>query len=63
MKKPKTETEWHAYRAYLSCRVGIEAIEGKRVLPDGTTAAEWGIYNLLHAVESLAQIHLPKEKQ
>ena len=37
MKKPQTDTEWHAYRA------------------------EWGIYNLLQAVESLAKIHLPKE--
>jgi hypothetical protein len=62
MNKPKTEIEWHAYRAVLSCQLGIQAIEGKRDIPAGTTATEWGIYNLLHAVESLAKIHLPKEE-
>jgi hypothetical protein len=60
--KPQTETEWHAYRAVLSCQLGIQAIEGKRDVPAGTTATEWGVYNLLQAVESLAKIHLPKPK-
>jgi hypothetical protein len=61
MHKPQTDTEWHAYRAVLSCRLGIQAIEGGRGIPAGSTATEWGIYNLLQAVESLAKIHLPTE--
>ena len=60
--KPQTPTEWHAYRAVLSCKIGIQAVEGNRATPDGISATEWGIYNLLQAVESLAKIHLSQEQ-
>lgn len=59
---PKTPQEWNAYRATLSCRIALNVFEGKRQPPNGTSPMEWGIYNLIHAVESLAKIHLPEDK-
>ena len=48
------------YRATLSCKIGRDAIERKNV-PDGTSAQDYAIFNLLHAIEDIAK-HLMKEK-
>lgn len=56
---PKTPSEWAAYRATLNCQIGIEAIQGDRKPPAGVTVDQWALYNLLQAVKSLAEIHLP----
>jgi hypothetical protein len=58
---PQTPQEWHAYRATLSCQIGIDAINNRSEVPKGVTVTEWAIYNLLQAVDSLAKIHLPEE--
>jgi hypothetical protein len=57
MNKPKTPTEWAAYRATLSCDLGIQTLEGGRKPPDGTSRQDYALYCLLHAVRSLAEIH------
>jgi hypothetical protein len=57
--RPSTPAEWSAYRATLSCQIGIEVMQGDRNPPEGVTPEQWGLYNLLHAVKSLAEIHLP----
>lgn len=54
-----TTEEWCAYRATLSCQIGIEVMQGDRNPPEGVTPEQWGLYNLLHAVKALAEIHLP----
>ena len=54
MKKPETKTEWSAYRAKLSCRIGRDVIEGKTVAPGGIGRVEYAIYSLLHAVGEIA---------
>jgi len=62
MKHPATPAEWSAYRATLSCEIGIEAIEGTKQLPDGISRRDYAICCLLHAVRSLAEIHFnPKQ--
>ena len=53
-KKPETPREWSAYRAKLSCRIGRDVIEGKTVAPGGIARTEYALYNLLHAVEEIA---------
>lgn len=57
--RPSTAEEWSAYRATLSCQIGIEVMQGDRKPPAGVTPEQWGLYNLLHAVKALAEIHLP----
>jgi hypothetical protein len=57
--RPSTPEEWSAYRATLSCQIGIEVMQGDRKPPAGVTPEQWGLYNLLHAVKALAEIHLP----
>jgi hypothetical protein len=58
MKKPETPEQWAAYSAVLSCQIGIKTMEGKETPPDGISREEYALYNLLHAVKSLAEIHL-----
>jgi hypothetical protein len=47
------------YRAKLSCRIGRDAIEGKTPLPEGCTPIEYALFNLLHAIEEIADALLP----
>ncbi len=54
--KPKTESEWCAYRAQASCRIGRDALDGKTEIPPGVTRQEYAMFNLLHAVEELAKL-------
>lgn len=61
-KKPETHAQWRAFTATLSCQIGIDCIDGNKKPPAGATSSEWGIYNLLQAVKSLAEIHLEKEE-
>jgi hypothetical protein len=53
-KNPETPREWATYRAKLNCRIGRDVIEGKTVAPGGISRTEYAIYNLLHAVEHIA---------
>ena len=48
------------YRAVLSCKIGRDAIEGKSVPPEGASAMEYAMYNLLHAVEEIANEMMTK---
>lgn len=52
--KPRSQLEWATERARLACKVGRDGINGDQDLPDGVTGQEWALYNLLHAVEDLA---------
>jgi len=54
-KKPETPSEWCAYRCQLSCKVGLAAMAGECEVPCGLQAADYAIYNLLHAVSELSQ--------
>lgn len=54
--KPKTEAEWAAYRCQLSCKLGREVLDGTTKPPLNTTALEYAVYSLLHAVEELSRI-------
>ena len=47
------------YRAALSCRVGRDVLEGTKTCPVGTSQTEYALFNLLHAVEDIAE-HLAK---
>jgi len=42
------------YRAELSCKIGRDALEGKITPPHGVQPIEWAMFNLLHAVEEIA---------
>jgi hypothetical protein len=53
-KKLETKSEWSAYRAKLNCRIGRDVIEGKTVAPCNLSRMEYALYNLLHAVEAIA---------
>jgi hypothetical protein len=57
--KPETPEQWAAYRAILNCEIGIGAIAGDKQPPDGVSRQEYALYNLIHAVKALAEIHLP----
>ena len=48
------------YRAQLSCRIGRDALNGEITTPEGTSAVEYAIFNLLHAVEEIATEMLSK---
>ena len=61
MKKPETPEQWAAYRAVLNCEIGIQTMEGEKTPPDGISREEYALYTLLHAVKSLAEIHLPND--
>jgi hypothetical protein len=61
MKQPTTPTEWAAYRAILNCQIGIQAIDGTKEPPRGVSYVDYALYNLLHAVKSLAEIHFNPE--
>jgi hypothetical protein len=50
------------YRAALSCRIGRDALEGKTTPPPATSQTEYALFNLLHAVEDIAE-HLAKGVQ
>ena len=52
--KPRSQLEWAVERARMSCKVGRDGINGAQDLPDGVTGLEWAVYNLLHAVEDVA---------
>ena len=54
--KPKTKSEWCAYRCQLSCQMGRNIIEGKTKPPAGVTPLEYAMFNLLHAIEELSKI-------
>ena len=47
------------YRAVLSCRIGRDVLEGTKTCPVGTSQTEYALFNLLHAVEDIAE-HLAK---
>jgi hypothetical protein len=47
------------YRAALSCRIGRDVLEGTKTCPAGTSQTEYALFNLLHAVEDIAE-HLAK---
>jgi len=47
------------YRAKLSCRIGRDAIEGKTRPPEGCTSTEYALFNMLHAIEEIADALLP----
>lgn len=55
-QKPETEKEWAAYRCQACCKIGRDALEGIGNLPRDTTALEYALFNLLHAVEELSKI-------
>ena len=52
-KKPSTPREYALYRVSLSCKVGRDGLEGRK-MPPGVTREQWALYNLLHAVEDMA---------
>lgn len=52
--KPRSQLGWAVERARLACKVGRDGINGEQDLPDGVTGLEWAVYNLLHAVEDVA---------
>ena len=55
-KSPAAESghsEFH--RVKLSCRIGRDALEGKSICPPGVFPVEYALFNLLHAVEDLAE--------
>jgi len=54
--KPKTPREWFAYRCKLSCKIGRDALDGKTKAPQGVSPLEYAVFNLLHAVEELAEL-------
>jgi hypothetical protein len=47
------------YRAALMCRIGRDVLEGTITPPPGTSQTEYALFNLLHAVEDIAE-HLAK---
>ena len=63
MKRPITPAEWAAYRAILSCNIGIQTISKEKQPPYGIDCTQYAIYNLLHAVKSLAEIHFNPDEQ
>ena len=39
----------------MACKIGRDALDASiPELPDGVTAKQWALYNLLHAVEDIA---------
>lgn len=50
---PSTPREWALYRVGLACKIGRDALEGKAV-PKTCSAVEYALFNLLHAVEDIA---------
>jgi hypothetical protein len=54
--KPKTPREWAAHRCKLSCQIGRDALDGKTKSPPGVSPLEYAVFNLLHAVEELAEL-------
>ena len=59
MIKVKLKRAPELYRAVLSCRVGRDVLEGTKTCPAGTSQTEYALFNLLHAVEDIAE-HLAK---
>jgi len=57
--KVKLKRAPELYRAVLSCRVGRDVLEGTKTCPAGTSQTEYALFNLLHAVEDIAE-HLAK---
>ena len=51
---PESQRDWSLYRARLACKIGRDALEGKRV-PAVCSAMEYAVFNLLHAVEEIAE--------
>ena len=61
-KKPETPREWSTYRAKLSCRIGQDVLNGNTKPPDGVGRTEYALFNLLHAVEEIADaLSQPRE--
>jgi len=54
--KRKTPREWAAYRCKLSCEIGRDALEYKIKSPPGVSPLEYAVFNLLHAIEELAEL-------
>ena len=51
--KPETEAQWAALRCRMSCKIGRDAIEGrKHEVPD---VLEYAVHCLLHAIEDLSK--------
>jgi hypothetical protein len=61
--KPQTPEQWAAYRATLSCKLGIDCLNGTTPPPEGLTRTDYALYNLLHALQDLATLHLPQESR
>jgi len=59
--KPKTPREWAAYRCKVTCQIGRDALSGKTKTPAGGSPLEYAVFNLLHAVEELAEL-ISKDK-
>ena len=53
--KPQTPKEWALYRAGAACRIGMDILNGKTPPPDGSSVTQYALYNLLHAVEDIAE--------
>jgi|JI9StandDraft_1071089.scaffolds.fasta_scaffold155178_2 hypothetical protein len=52
---PQQIRNWPCHRAKLACKIGRDALD--RVtpdLPDGVTAEQWALYNVLMALEDIA---------
>jgi hypothetical protein len=54
--KPKTPREWAAYRCKVTCQIGRDVLSGKTKTPPGGSPLEYALFNLLHAVEELAEL-------
>lgn len=60
-RKPQTPREWALYRVQCSCKIGCEALDQAQKCPPRTTTVEYALYNLLQAVNDLAQAMVEKE--
>jgi hypothetical protein len=48
------------WRAETACKIGKQALNGETEIPEGATALEYAVYNLLCAVEDLARAEMEK---
>lgn len=55
MDNNQTHSDWCLYRAVLSCKIGREALDGNVDTPPGVSDIEYALYNLLHAVQEIAE--------
>ena len=53
--KPDKPANMALYRVSLNCKIGMDALSGKNVIPPGSTPLEYAVYCLLSAVEDLGK--------